>query len=221
MGHPVHCSLGAAACYLLFMLTCAALLMTSWSIRYIPQPHIQHHPLASNIVPTLGEGAALHDFGNVSAHNSALPAGGVTSVTSATATYWSLPPPAAPWAATPPAVSVETKHTPVVFRGLPVPVHCDGSYGTCPIRLQGSGAIVTGDGSLVQSAIVYYAGGTAATSIVCFRSNDGLQWDYTGTIANASDYPASEEGPVCVSVRNWEPLPSPLPPPPRESARGH
>jgi hypothetical protein len=89
--------------------------------------------------------------------------------------------------------------TQVTFRGLPAPIACDPSYGACPIRLQGSGTVQFGDGTLLQSAIVYYEGGAGqmkdATSVVAFRSADSLTWDYVGTIANATDYPWSEEGP--------------------------
>jgi len=74
---------------------------------------------------------------------------------------------------------------------------CDAKYSTCPLRLQGSGVVRFGDGTMLQSAIVYTksAPHEYATSVVCFRSTDGLHWNYTGTIANASDHPGSEEGP--------------------------
>jgi hypothetical protein len=150
-----------------------------------PRPNAPH--IGSNLVraPT-GE---LHDFGNVSAHRSS--GGPWTSVTSSVATFFSV--------GASGTVEAETRPTPVTFRGLPTPIACDPSYGTCPIRLQGSGSVTFGDGSLLQSAIVYYEGGvgnfTGATSIVCFRSTDSFNWDYVGTLANATDYPWSEEGP--------------------------
>ena len=57
----------------------------------------------------------------------------------------------------------------------------------------------------LQTGIVTFAGqptwpdgsrrGQNATSVVVFRSEDGVYWDYLSTIAAAKDYPASWEGP--------------------------
>jgi hypothetical protein len=171
--------------------------------------------LGSNAVHEVGAKPGvhtLHDFGNLSAHHP-VPAGGVTRATAPGAIYWTLQTAAAAAAAgsgpvgrsiraetgpATPTLSVKTKSTPIVFQGFPVPLQCDKGYGTCPIRLQGSGSVLAGDGTMLQSAIVYYGGSATApeaTSIVCLRSVDGLTWTYVGTIANATDYPASNEGP--------------------------
>jgi len=53
-----------------------------------------------------------------------------------------------------------------------------------------------GDGTLLQSAIVFYDGVPKfprASSVVVFRSTDGgWDWRYQGTVANATDYPFSQ-----------------------------
>ena len=80
------------------------------------------------------------------------------------------------------AAALAAVDRPVSFGGLPVPIHCDKSYGACPIRLQGSGLVRFGDGTLLQSAIVFYDGVPKfprATSVVVFRNTDG---SWTGSI---------------------------------------
>lgn len=143
-------------------------------------------PVVSNLVPGP---SGPHDFGNISAHQSG--PGPWTSLASATSTTWRLDAKG--------TLSTVTSSKAVTFSGLPVPIHCDPSYSTCAIRLQGSGIVAFGDGSLLQSAIVFYNGVPKfprATSVVVFRSTDGgFDWRYQGCIANATDYAFSQEGP--------------------------
>jgi hypothetical protein len=159
-------------------------LTTDGGRTYREQP-LGAAPIASNLVPGP---SGPHDFGNISAHRSE--PGPWTALSSSSATVWSVEDG---------ELRSRTEHTSVSFSGLPVPIHCDKSYGTCPIRLQGSGLVRFGDGTLLQSAIVFYDGVPKfprATSVVVFRSTDG-GWDlkYQGTVANATDYPFSQEGP--------------------------
>lgn len=100
----------------------------------------------------------------------------------------------------------EERVTPLTFRGLPTPASCGDSghsFG-CPFRPSGRGYVRLPDGSLVMSIIIWWGGEHAnpdpklaskATSVVAFRSTGGLIWDYAGTIVDASQTPASEEGP--------------------------
>ena len=90
----------------------------------------------------------VHDFGNVSAHRAQEPAPGWTSLSSPASTSWALSPDG--------TVTATATEQPIRFSGLPVPIHCDKSYGACPIRLQGSGLVRFGDGTMLQSAIVFY-----------------------------------------------------------------
>ena len=148
---------------------------------YTKQP-LGAAPIGSNLVPGAG---GPHDFGNISAHQSG--PGPWTSVSTRSATVWSVDGG---------ALRSRTVGTTVSFSGLPVPIHCDKSYGICPIRLQGSGLVRFGDGTLLQSAIVFYDGVPKfprASSVVVFRSTDGgWDWRYQGTVANATDYPFSQ-----------------------------
>ena len=89
----------------------------------------------------------MHDFGNVSAHRAQEPAAGWTSLSSPASTSWALSPDG--------TVTATATEQPIRFSGLPVPIHCDKSYGACPIRLQGSGLVRFGDGTMLQSAIVF------------------------------------------------------------------
>jgi hypothetical protein len=89
---------------------------------------------------------------------------------------------------------VVTKNsTKVTFDGLPRPASC-GKFA-CPLRLQGCGSITSGDGSRLQSAIVWWGGDNQSTSVVLFRSSDGFAWHYVSTIADALHFPWSQEGP--------------------------
>ena len=71
------------------------------------------------------------------------------------------------------------------------------------MRWSGTASVRRPNGTLLQTGIVTFAGqpvlpdgrGQNATSVVLFRSNDGITWDYTATIASAKDYPESWEGP--------------------------
>eukprot|EP00039_Didymoeca_costata_P001094 m.49677 g.49677 ORF g.49677 m.49677 type:complete len:372 (-) comp10623_c0_seq3:173-1288(-) len=130
---------------------------------------------------------SLHDFGNSSAHN---PVTGTSRIVSPFANFWEY--------TNDGKLVTSVKNKTVTFQGFPTPIHCDPSYGACPLRLQGTGSVRLHDGTFVRSGIVFYDGtpkAPKATSIVCFRSSDGFTWDYTGTIANATDYLESEEGP--------------------------
>jgi len=98
------------------------------------------------------------------------------------------------------------KNVSVVFRGLPAPATCGNerhAFG-CPFRTGGRGSVRLADGTLVMSIIVYWGGAHAnpnpklaaeATSVVAFRSADGFEWEYAGTILDAATAHASEEGP--------------------------
>jgi hypothetical protein len=93
------------------------------------------------------------------------------------------------------SLSCDTNNsTAIVFTGLPRAVTC--SKFACAIRLHGGAAATLSDGTYLYSAIVYWGGGLInATSIVAFSSSDGAVWNYVGTVADASDYPLSQEGP--------------------------
>ena len=89
-----------------------------------------------------------------------------------------------------------------VFRGIPKPVTGAGPFTSGGVRLARGGvaSVRLDDGSLLQTAIVTFANqehlrSPNATSILAFRSVDGVTWDYLATIADASNYPESEEGP--------------------------
>jgi len=84
--------------------------------------------------------------------------------------------------------------------GLPRAIYCGGGSARfgCPFRLNPGGDLVAlPDGALLLSAIVFWGGGVGpATSVIALRSTDGGgMWVYAGTIADASAYPASQEGP--------------------------
>lgn len=98
-------------------------------------------------------------------------------------------------------LACEEMHVNVSFTGLPQPSHCasPGAFG-CPFRLAGGSLATLSNGHLVYSAMVFWgapdAKGIVASSIVAFVSTDGgVAWRYSGTIADTSAYPASQEGP--------------------------
>lgn len=97
-------------------------------------------------------------------------------------------------------IACSAVHRNVSFTGIPRPVSCGGpppggTFG-CPFRLAGGDTVTLADGSLLLSAIVWWGGnGASATSVLAFGSADGAAWTYLGTIADASAYPASQEGP--------------------------
>ena len=88
------------------------------------------------------------------------------------------------------------------FSGLPKPV-VSGKFTAGGARLArgGTASVRLADGSLLQTAIVTFSNqehfrSPNATSIVMFRSIDeGLSWHFVATVADAADYPESEEGP--------------------------
>jgi len=101
--------------------------------------------------------------------------------------------------ASPQGVVCSIKVANISFAELPHPVSCGmppgGAFG-CPFRLEGGDTVVLADGSLLLSAIVYWGGsGVEATSVVAFGSTETGIWTYRGTIADASAYPLSQEGP--------------------------
>jgi hypothetical protein len=91
------------------------------------------------------------------------------------------------------------------FQGLPRPLKRDSSFSVGGMRWSGTASVQRPNGTLLQTGIVTFADqpmrtdgtrrGPNATSVVLFRSDDGLVWDYVSTIADAKDYPQSWEGP--------------------------
>ena len=89
-----------------------------------------------------------------------------------------------------------------VFRGIPKPIR-SGPYTSGGARLArgGTAGVRLSDGSLLQTAIVTFDNqdqlrSPNATSVLLFHSDDeGVTWDFRATIADAADYPESEEGP--------------------------
>jgi len=86
------------------------------------------------------------------------------------------------------------------FAGLPRASACGpaAAFG-CPFRLAGGDVAALPSGEFVYSAIVFWgapgAGGAVRSSLAAFASADGRNFSFRGTIADAADYPASEEGP--------------------------
>eukprot|EP01043_Picozoa_sp_COSAG02_P062556 COSAG02_NODE_8662_length_2487_cov_5.805276_1_plen_276_part_00 len=90
------------------------------------------------------------------------------------------------------------------FQGLP-PLKRDSTFSAGGMRWSGTASVRRPNGTLLQTGIVTFAGqpmrndgtrrGPNATSVVLFRSDDGIIWDYVTTIASARDYPESWEGP--------------------------
>jgi len=85
------------------------------------------------------------------------------------------------------------------FSGVPQPglLTVQGAGGS-------GGAVTLGDGSLLMSVRVMWAGApgihnnpnsTRATSIVAFHSSDGYEWRYRGSVMDAASMPQSLEGP--------------------------
>lgn len=100
-----------------------------------------------------------------------------------------------------------TKEGNVSYTGLPALVTChqglptDGCCG-CPFRVSSHGSdniVRLLDGSLLQTINVFFATNDrhqGPSSVVCYRSHDdGLTWQFEALIANATDFPESEEGP--------------------------
>lgn len=90
---------------------------------------------------------------------------------------------------------------PVTFRGLPDPVYCNQTGWTADCFWSHSGSSVRlSDGLWLQTAAVPWLGGefgpsASASGVFVFRSMDSFQWDYLATVARASDFPKSGEGP--------------------------
>lgn len=101
----------------------------------------------------------------------------------------------------------ETKQGTMSFTGLPAMVTChqglrtDGCCG-CPFRVSSHGSddvIRLKDDGLLQTINVFFQTSDkhqGPSSVVAYRSDDnGLTWQFQSMIANASDFPESEEGP--------------------------
>jgi hypothetical protein len=107
--------------------------------------------------------------------------------------------------ALPSAAGVQLSPTGVrsVFRGIPKPV-VSGTFTPGGARLArgGTASVRLHDGSVLQTAIVTFGNQghlrcPNATSIIIFRSDDrdGVVWQFLATVADAADYPQSQEGP--------------------------
>ena len=109
------------------------------------------------------------------------------------------------WGSTGSLVS-ETINATLSYLGLPHKVTCkqglrtDGCCG-CPFRVGGHGSnnvVRLSDGSFLQTVNIFFTTHTThqgPSSLVCYRSTDGKRWDFLSLIANATDFPDSEEGP--------------------------
>ena len=141
---------------------------------------------------------ALRGFGSTDPKN---PFENVTHFTSQLATLVN-----ATGSTTSTAVTCTAVATNISFVGLPHPAACapqaqakNGIFG-CPFRLTGSGITVLRNGSLLASAIIHWGDSinSTSTSIVSYISLDGnigAKWAFIGVVADASDFPLSQEGP--------------------------
>ena len=146
------------------------------------------------------DGRSMHNTGDAS--TVADKAASYYTFNSSSATYFSFT------EDLPLAFAADVRPTPVAFRGLPQPATCGdkrhlGEFG-CPFRTGGRGSVRLPDGTLVMSIIIYWGGAhkspdkrvaDTATSVVAYRSADGLEWTYSGTILDAASATTSEEGP--------------------------
>ncbi len=86
------------------------------------------------------------------------------------------------------------------FAGLPKPI-VSGRFSKGGLRTGGTASLRAPDGSLLATMIVTFGGQErlkypGATSIVVFRSTDeGVHWRFLSTLAEAKDFPWSQEGP--------------------------
>ena len=98
------------------------------------------------------------------------------------------------------SLNSESSNETIQLLGLPKPV-ISGKFSKGGVRLAGTGSVVMDDGSLLATAIVTFAGQChlkypSATSVIALRStNGGKTWRFRATIAEAKDYPFSQEGP--------------------------
>ena len=95
----------------------------------------------------------------------------------------------------------EQRNQTIVFESLPKPI-ISAKFTKGGVRLGGAASIrLPQDDSILQTIIVTFAGQDKynypeATSIVLFQSFDeGLTWKFVTILADAADYPHSEEGP--------------------------
>ena len=114
------------------------------------------------------------------------------------------------WGASGGALTARAAAASVTFSGLPHAVSCGfipklrslGGFG-CPFELSPTAhATLPGSGDIIQTALVYWGGGSnisgggVQTSVVAFASSDqGTSFRFRGVIANASAWPDSFEGP--------------------------
>ena len=99
----------------------------------------------------------------------------------------------------------KTLPRPVVFRGAPLSDQCapPGHVNSIGLRTHGCGLTPLHDGSFFATTVGCPNNGTRApgqppyaASILGFRSTDGFDWQYVGTVLSAKAYPASIVGPT-------------------------
>jgi hypothetical protein len=146
----------------------------------------------------VAENGDVHTFGN--ARGSGATAGSYSSFNSTSSTTVRWEPASATVPASVAAATATCVQKPVVFRGLPVPVHCNetGVLADC-FGYFGS-SVRLADGSWLQTAAAPWLGGEfgvspAQSGMFVFRSVDSYTWDYLSTVATAAEFPDSGEGP--------------------------
>lgn len=145
------------------------------------------------------DGSSFHDLGDVDQHwlGTRTPAGGGGAGgwgrgrTSFSSTYVNVFAPSQNG-----SFVATTRPTPARFVGLP-------QGATLFSAGQGSRAVRMADGTLVMSVLVHFnlpRGNpdprltNVSASIVAYRSSDGLEWRYAGTVVDAAAAPRSQEG---------------------------
>ena len=84
----------------------------------------------------------------------------------------------------------------VTYKGLPHPVCGHGTNDW--ISPHASGHVEFADGTHLHSTIIEWCDGPypyGPTSLVAFRSSDGIEYEYAGTLLTSLDVPTSSEGP--------------------------
>jgi hypothetical protein len=82
-----------------------------------------------------------------------------------------------------------------------VPVYCNNTGANADCFWSNSGSsLLLSDGSWLQTAAVPWLGGefgpsAAASGVFVFRSTDSFKWEYLSTVACATNFPKSGEGP--------------------------
>jgi hypothetical protein len=160
-----------------------------------PQPELAMSLPDIGAVVLSADGQTMHTLGSVA--NVPNRSANYTSINASTAYYFTF---------ANGTFAASERATVISFGGLPQPLTCgDASHAFgCPFRTSGRGSVRLADGTLLMSIIVYWGGQHAnphpvlapvATSVIAFRSADGLSWHYAGTILDAAAAPDSEEGP--------------------------